>query len=248
MTESTIQNDLKSSFFISSADVDFQATLRPSALVNFLIQTAWQHAEILGWGINDLLKHNLVWVLSGLKLQIDSYPKWKDKIQILTWPKGINRLFYLRDFLIYNANNKEIGRATSNWLLIDINKRRPKMHDLNNEVFSFNLNRHAINEIIPALNSDFQPDKSLDYNVRYSDIDVNHHLTTTRYIDLVMDMFPPEIFVRKMPVELTMNFSKEVIYGKKVIMQNNKISELEYQFRLMTEEHNKPHFICRLSF
>lgn len=248
MTKKLIQRDLKSRFLVSSADVDFQANLKPGALINFLIQSAWQHAETIGWGVNDLLKHNLAWVLSGLKIQIDSYPKWKEEVEILTWPKGINRLFYLRDFTMFDAGGNEIGRATSSWLLIDIKTRRPKMLPMDTDIFSLNLNRHAIDEVIPTLmfeHSDFSSNESV---IRYSDIDVNHHLTATRYIDLMLDMFEPDLFKKQMPAELTINFMKEVVYGQKVIMQSHRTTEKEYQFRLITKEKDKPHFMGKIAF
>jgi medium-chain acyl-[acyl-carrier-protein] hydrolase len=243
-----IQSDLKSRFFIYSSDVDFQANLKPSSLVNYLIQTAWKHAENLGWGVDDLLKHNLAWVLSGLEIQVDFYPKWKEEIEIITWPKGINRLFYLRDFIFYDASGKEFGRATSSWLLIDIEKRRPKMHDLGNEIFKINLNRHSIETIIPSLKFDGVPQNQLNSIVRYSDIDVNQHLTTTRYIDLMMDLFKPGFLEQKMPSEMIMNFMKEVVFDQNICMQNQLVSNNTYLFQLITSDANKPHFICRMLF
>ena len=41
-----------------------------------------------------------------------------------TWPSGIDRLFAIRDFRMV-AGEEVLLRATSEWMVIDVNRRRP---------------------------------------------------------------------------------------------------------------------------
>ena len=235
-------------YLVTSADVDFEQKLRFSSFTNFLIQIAWRHAEQLGWGVEELHKHNLVWVLSGLQLELDEYPKWRETITIETWPKGINRLFYLRDFLIKNNQGKVIGRATSNWILIDIEKRRPKLHQLDDEVFKANLDRHAIADLLPNLKPEGDIENTTGFTVRFSDVDINQHLTTTRYIDWMFDTYTPDQIAKTRPKGLVVNFAKEIKFDQEVNMQRLVESEKITDFRLIHSKENTIFFKARLYF
>ena len=248
MTDQKIETKQTREYLITSADVDFEGKIRMSALVNFMIQSAWHHAEHLGWGVNELHANNMVWVLSGIKVELSSYPEWKEKITVETWPKGLNRLFYLRDFLIYNEKNEIIGKATSNWLMIDIDKRRPKKHLLSNLDEITSNDKHAIQDYIPSLKFDGETDRITEFEIRYSNIDINQHLTTTGYIDFVFDTFTPKFMSRNRPKSITANFLHEVRFGTKVKMLTKTMSADKKTFQLEPVEGGKPFFRGELEF
>ncbi len=219
---------LNKKFTITSADADFSGNLKISALTNFFIQAAWQHAEQLGWGVDELAKHNLAWVLSSMRIKINSYPEWRDTVLCETWPKGMERLFYLRDFIIYNKDNNIVASATSNWMLIDISRRRPKLFKLDDKAITHNKDKHAIDEKIAPVNFDKEVEQENLYKIKYSDIDINKHLTTTRYIDLIFDSYSPDEMKFKRPIDITLNFTKEITFGESVrifrsTQENNKV-------------------------
>jgi medium-chain acyl-[acyl-carrier-protein] hydrolase len=104
---------------IKSYDVDCEQKLKLPSLFNYLQEVAGNQAESIGVGFEVLKQKNLFWVLSRMKIQIHNMPKWNDEIIVYTWPKGIDKLFALRDFEITNNEGKLLISATSCWLLID---------------------------------------------------------------------------------------------------------------------------------
>lgn len=237
----------KTKYLITSADVDFEEKIHVSSLVNYLIQSAWRHAEHLNWGVNVLRTHNLSWVLSGLKLEISDYPNWKEELTVETWPKGLNRLFYLRDFMVYNKDRKLVAKGTSNWLMIDTDKRRPKLQLLNNIDEVISENKHAINEFVPSIKMNNELVFVKECEVQYTHIDVNQHLTTTGYIDFVMNTFEPEFISENRPKEITLNFHKEVLFGSKLKIMRSNMEERLMTFGLFTlEDNRRPCFTCEL--
>ena len=118
---------LKQNLEITSADSDRYGRLRIGALLNFLIQAAGKSADQLSFGYEDLKKQNCFWVLNRMEIILDEIPHWQDNIFIETWPKTIEKLFYLRDFFIRNASQKIIGKASSRWLVINAERRRPTL-------------------------------------------------------------------------------------------------------------------------
>lgn len=229
-------------FLVSSADADLDHKLRYSSLTNYLIQIAWKHATNLGWGPDDLMKHKLVWVLSGLHIEMERMPVWLDTITIETWPKSIHRLYYLRDYLIFDHENTPIGKATSTWLLIDVEKRRPRLHDPENEVFSFNKKKHAFEDIVPEVDFDSNAAEEYPFQVRYSDVDINQHLTTTRYVDWMFDTFSTDGLKNKQVCGLTLNFLKELTFGQKAFMQKQILPEGCVRFQLCPQAKDKVFF------
>lgn len=248
MSTQTKQFVFNKEFLVTSADVDFEGNVHISALANFLIQAAWRHAEHLGWGVDEMTEHNLAWILSSMKIKIKNYPRWRQTIRIETWPKGIERLFYLRDFVIYDSENNILGTGTSNWILIDIERRRPKLHNLNDEAIQQNKGKHAIEEKITGIQFEGEIDLDTDYNVKYTDIDINQHLTTTRYIDLMFDTYTPEQIALNRLTDITINFIKEITFAEKIKMVRSKPAGNSVKFKLISEKQEKPCFLAELKY
>lgn len=220
-------------FEATSRDADFSTKLRVGSLVNFFIQIAWQHAEQLGWGLHDLSKHGYFWVLSRLKFKIDEIPVWPCHLTIKTWPKGMNRLFYVRDAEFYNQENEKIIAVTSDWLIVDAKTKRPQKHETERDFMHIDFPA-AIHETIPALQFQGKPDCSVRYAVKYTEIDMNQHLTTMRYIEFMFDTYDLDFFKQHQPKELTFNFLKEIYFGAQLIMYRIEKGNI-HQFELVDE-------------
>jgi acyl-ACP thioesterase len=86
-------NIWKETYQIRSYEVDCHHRLSVLAMFNFMQEVASRHAEALGVSIQQLLSENYTWLLSRLKIKIVSFPVWKDRIQIRTWPSGNFRVW-----------------------------------------------------------------------------------------------------------------------------------------------------------
>lgn len=216
----------------TSKDADYQSLVKPSAIINYFIQIAWMHAENLGMGYSHLMQERKSWVLSKFTLKLDKTPNWPGKLSIKTWPKGHERLFYIRDAELMDEENKIFGAITSSWLVIDIDSKRPKLlENISEELYT---KTDAIAETTPTLKITGSEDYSMDYVVRYNDIDVNHHLTTVRYLELMFDTFDLEFIQANTLKELSVNFVKEIKFGtplrvKRFKQEDNFLFEISHQ-------------------
>jgi len=220
---------------VTSADSDFKRRIKPGAFVNCLIQTASKHAHLLGWGIDVLNELNYDWVLSGLKFYIHEYPKLEEEIVVLSWPKQVNKLYYPRDFIVYNSNGKEIGKATSNWLIINRDSRRPKLLNQNESLLKRNEGINALNEELTNIPIKLNPESEFRDSVKYSDIDLNSHLTATRYIDFAIDTFSLEQLSSKLPKEIHVTYLREVSFGMDITIEKFSPSKDNYLFQMVSE-------------
>lgn len=233
---------LEEEFKITSADTDFTRKLSVSALTNMFIQIAWHHAEELGFGVDYLHQNGLAWVLSRFHLKIDALPGWNNAIRLVTWPKGIRRLFYLRDLEVFDQQSNRIAYATSEWLLIDIKSKRPKLQDPDEAIFNKNKDKHAINTEVENLKFPNEPANKFHNQPLFSDIDLNQHLTTTRYIEWMFNTFDLDFHKNHQCKELVMNFNREISFGEEIIINRLELKENESFFFSFHGQQNQENF------
>lgn len=198
-----------SKFTVISADTDMYSRIQLGAYVNLLIQASIHSADDMGYGFKDLAQRQLFWVLSRLTLEVYRPLEWHEEVEVETWAKGLSRLFYLRDYIIRDDKQNVVGRGTSGWLAVDLETKRPKkIEGTDAELFEYLKDKHAIRELPESLGS-VQEEKRFEVQSSYFDIDLNKHVTSTRYIDWMMDTFPPEFHREHYPQRLSVNYLKE---------------------------------------
>lgn len=214
---------LLNSFKITSADTDLKGRIRLGALINLLIQSAINSADSLGFGFNGLQEQRLFWVLSRLTLEIHKTINWYDEVIVETWPKDLDKILYIRDFIIRDKKGTVLAKATSGWLAIDIIKKRPKIIDgLHSEIFHHLKDKHAIAEF-PAKLFPVKEGDHFKNTVQFFDVDLNKHVTSTRYIDWMMNSFPFEFHEKNYPKGLSINYLKETMPNETIkIIRNSK--------------------------
>ncbi|WP_289055482.1 acyl-[acyl-carrier-protein] thioesterase [Carboxylicivirga marina] len=216
------QLKLRKKYTVTSADTDMFSRLKLSALVNYLIQSAISSAEKLGFGLKDLKEENLFWVLNRMTIEINRPVLWSEEIEVETWPKNVERIFYIRDFVIRDKNSNIIAKASSAWLAIDYNSKRPS---------NFNPEKIEIFTRLKGVDAlSYSPEKlgNINNNIQqhitpsYFDIDLNKHVTSTRYVDWLMDLYPVEFHQENYPKIFSVNYIKETMHGETIALSQQK--------------------------
>ncbi|MGB9735574.1 MAG: acyl-[acyl-carrier-protein] thioesterase [bacterium] len=205
-------------FIIRSYDVDPVWRLRLSSFFHFMQEVAVNHSYDLGVGYHDLEKYGMFWVLSRIKLIIKKMPSWGETINVITWPKGRNKLFALRDFLVVNTSNEELISATSLWLLINKNNHKPlRMQSLPVNLPE-NDGKHALNEQLEKIRAFEHIEQSYERDVMVEDLDVNYHVNNARYIDWILDCFDPSFLASNNIKSIQVNYTDEAGYKDRILV------------------------------
>jgi len=209
-------------FPVRTDRVDWEKKLTVPGLFLFLQEIAWEHANIWGFGYDQLYEKGQFWVLSKLKIQIDRYPQWNDELHLHTWSKEPETLTAYRDFIGYNQHGAQMFRATSAWHILSMATGRPQRVDDLKEGFPIPANLHAIEskqEKLPPPENGVTGDQ---LKVVLSDIDMNLHVNNTRYIQWVLDSFPHNFAQSHKIVEIEVNFLQQAKLGDKyyIVTQN----------------------------
>ena len=179
-------NTFSIEFRLASYDVALNGQMSLTALLRYFQEAAHEHANNLGVGFNKLREQNISWVLSAINLEIDELPGFDEIFTIKTWARGTDRLYSLRDFLLFH-NDKIVAKATTLWLMIDINsKRLVRPERIVAGIDFFSEKRVFPNDFVPITPIN---EKSLieERHVRFSDLDINRHVNNVRYLEWVLD-------------------------------------------------------------
>lgn len=216
-------------FTVRAYEVDPEGRASIQSICNYLQETAGIHATRLGAGVEQLMEQRLTWFLSRLHVQLDDYPTWRNELRVETWPSGISGLLATRDFLLFDGD-RPLGRATSAWLLIDIERRRP----IRPPAFLTSLKRPARPPALPHVFDKIRGPSHTDggsrFRVRYSDLDVNRHVNNVRYVEWAVESVPKEVLERSALESIDISFSSETNFGDLVIGQVERVEGEEIAF------------------
>ncbi len=205
-------------FFITSYEADMYGNCSLFALFNRFQDIAGKHAALLQVGYDELQQVKLAWVLSRIKLQIISMPRWGEQVQLATWPKGIDRLFAMRDFCLTNERGKTLAAATSAWLLIDVEKGRPRRIESQPIDLRFPGAPHALQEPLDKIQMPDTLSPVLERQIWLSDIDTNRHVNNAQYAKWIADCFSQEQFAQRHISTLQINYLEETLLGDTITL------------------------------
>ncbi|MGB8489953.1 MAG: acyl-ACP thioesterase domain-containing protein [Bacteroidales bacterium] len=190
------------------------------SLFNYFQDIASHHAVSLGYGRDDLLRNNTIWVLSRIYAEIASMPAWGTDIVITTWPRGIDRLFALRDYEVRSPEGDLIASATSSWLIVDATTRRIQRPDetlsrFRSEIPEGNALPRNAGKLEPA---EAEGSATSPFRVSISDLDINRHTNNVGYLKWVTDSYDLEFILDKVPRSAEINYLAESHYNEEVII------------------------------
>ncbi len=186
-------------------------------LCNYLQEAAANHASIMGFSIRELDSLQFTWVLLRLQVEIFRYPSWQEEVHIETWPAGVEGRFAYRDFLLSDGQGNLLARATSSWLMIHLESRRPV--PIPEEVIRLHIPERprALTTPFPRIRPPKEPpQKEQIFPVMFSDIDLNQHVNNTRYLDWALELTP----TMRYPSRLYAEFRAEAREGEQVLSRS----------------------------
>ncbi len=210
MSELTITREL------TAAGCTAQMELPLQSLVREIIDAATEHANSLGFGYARLIEEGNAWVLSRLSIEMVRFPQVGENYSLTTWIESFNRHFSERNFEICTSGGEILGYARTIWVAINIATRRPA------DLMAFTeLEKSVSGKVCPIppqskvrLPAEFE--HSRNYNVVVSDIDSNRHLTTARYVELVVDCLPLEAYDHFTVHKFDISFMRECTFSEKL--------------------------------
>ncbi|EJX01659.1 acyl-ACP thioesterase [gut metagenome] len=223
--------------------VDFNGRLTMGVLGNHLLNCAGFHASDRGFGIATLNEDNFTWVLSRLAIELDEMPYQYEHFSVQTWVENVYRLFTDRNFAILDKDGRKIGYARSVWAMISLNTRKPA--DL--------LTLHGGSIVDYVCDEPCPIEKPSRIKVaskvpldtltaKYSDIDINGHVNSIRYIEHILDLFPMDLYKTKRIRRFEMAYVAESYFGDELSFFRDEVSPHEFYVEV---KKNGSEVVCR---
>lgn len=177
----------KQHYRLTAAQCNAQMELAPAQLVQQIIEVATLHADALGVGFKRLAEDGNLWVLTRVALEMKRYPRLPEEYELITWIEGYNRHFSERNFEIVSADGEALGYARTIWMSINLKSRRPAdLSDISHIASTVSdkecpIARQGKIRLIDP------PQIVHEYTFRVSDIDLNRHVNSTRYVELILN-------------------------------------------------------------
>lgn len=218
-------------FVTESYQLDFQGKVTIPMIGNYLIHAASVHAADRGFGYTDMTERHTAWVLSRLVLEIENYPQSAGSLIVYTWVDEVGRLFTSRCFELADEEGKTFGYARSIWAAIDLATRRPTLLDVE-RLRPYISDRPCPIEkpgkIAPAEGKS----EAIPYVVKYSDLDINGHLNSIKYMEHLLDLFPIEMFREKEVGRFEIAYQSEGKYGMSLALHSVETVAGKYEMAI----------------
>ena len=210
-------NKYSQKFIIPCYFTDASWRLKPASFMDVAQEAANQHATVLGFGYDDLIASRTAWILSRMHVEFVDTPKWRENITLTTWHKGLNRLFFLRDFIMTEDAGNARVKATTSWLVMNLDTRRlVRDPNLMDEGTTCSENVLEIPADKVQMPKDVEPELVMEHVVGYSDVDMNAHANNAMYMHWAMDAVDYQTASTRQLKSMTINFNHETKQGDKV--------------------------------
>lgn len=218
--------------------VDFTGHIFMGVLGNHLLNAAGKHSQRRGWGIGALNETQHTWVLSRLCIEMYEMPKQYETITIKTWVEGVMKLFTSRNFSILRPDGTPYGYARSIWAMIDMQDRKPC--DLL-QLYDGDILNYVVPEeenVCPIEgHGRFRfkdPTLVRTIDTYYSDVDINGHINSIKYIEHILDLIPQERFEEQQLRRLEIAYKSEAYMGDRLsfyVQDGQDANEMEMEVR-----------------
>jgi acyl-ACP thioesterase len=206
-------------YIVRSYEIDTSGNVRPLTLLNYLQDAAGEHAARLGLSVLDLFKRNLTWVLSRYHVRFHSFPSVHSRIHLKTWPSGREGRFALREFELTDDAGMPVISASTSWMLINLETRRPVRVDEHLPDLPVNTTR-AVKDEFHSLPHLTDMSCELPFRVRHGDVDLNKHVNNVVYVDWALETLPVDMIGKLQPTSVEISYRAESYYGDSIFSRS----------------------------
>jgi len=196
-------------------------------LCNLLQLTAAEHSILGGLSFNDMQVFNQAWVLSRIRVEIKSLPKWQDKVVVKTWIESLQGSSSVRNIEMY-LNGEKIAGATTFWVVFNTEIRKSEALALPHDHYKKFADVHATEVPFSRINVLKETVQIAERKVVLSDLDIVNHVNNTKYLEWCLDVLDVESVLRKEIVALEMNFLRELNLDDEVTICTDLVEKPGY--------------------
>ncbi len=187
------------------------------SLLNYMQDAAVQHSRARGYSIEQLFELGVTWVLHHLHLIIEKRPLWNETVVVHTWPYALQGLHAIREFHLTDPAGTSFVRATTEWILIDFQKKRPARIPAG----MYTAFHHVEKRMVENNSRHLPPPESEQFRqkipTRRAELDSNNHVNNTWFVDWALEALPEDPFSQLHLQSLEIIFKQEARFPETIL-------------------------------
>ena len=203
-------NILKEMVVIASTLAGPERELTLPKLFQVFQDFATENAEQLGVGKAVTTDVGKLWVVSRFYVEFKRNPKYLETVKVETRAGAKKAFVFPRYFSVDSLEGDNLLKASSMWAIIDEKSRKLIISPGLDTPDCTKGDELPLPGKVHPKESSFVEKRA----VRYSDLDTNRHLNNTRYIEMLVNIFPIGFFAKKQLKSLLLNYTKEIRGGQ----------------------------------
>lgn len=242
-------------FLVEPFHCDFSNRIFIGHLGNHLLNAADFHSNERGYGMDYLNTVRKTWVLSRFVIEMDDMPAAYDRITVDTWVEDVMKFFTSRNFAIRGKDGRVYGYGRSIWAMIDTDTRQPVdiMQERDGLITSYmEQERECPIEPFRRVKVSKNAECTASIDTHYSDVDVNGHVNSVKYIEHILDLWPLDWYQEYQLKRIDIAYVAESHYGDRLHFAVEHRSEEECDVMVLKSGDNgtdvKEVCRCKLNF
>lgn len=209
---------------VGQCECDANNRMKISEILRHAQQISTDHCDNMGNNYEEMSKHNVVFLLAKLSVEIFGDIASADELQLITSPSPPKRASFQRLTTAVRKGEK-VFDVDARWILIDTQTRKILRALPEGMNFDFD-ERDAIENDIRIKRADAT--FAAEVEAAYSRTDVNMHMNNTEYADCVCDAIPADVMMNCRLKKMTLHYHNELKFGEKMIVAIAQIDKLVY--------------------
>ena len=205
-----------SNYKIGLDDIGVNNEISNKAILRIMEDVSGFHSASIGYGLFEIETKKRAWMILDWKMKVIKRPKYMDDIKAETWSRKVERLYAYRDFQLKDKDGNIIAIATSRWIFVDTDRRRPvRLTSDISDLYESEPDKCVFEEEIEDVKCENYLFEK-DYYIQRRDIDMNEHMHNLNYLDMAYEILPEDIYKSKVFDNVRIVYKKEIVYGEKV--------------------------------
>ena len=226
-------------FLVEPFHCDFTNHVFIGHLGNHLLNAADFHSNERGYGMDYLNTVHKTWVLSRFVIEMNEMPNAYDRITVDTWVESVMKFFTSRNFAIRGNGGKVYGYGRSIWAMIDTDTRQPVdiLQERDGLITSY-IESGKECPIEPFKRVKLAKDAPCGavVDTHYSDVDVNGHINSVKYIEHILDMWNLDWYKSHRLQRIDIAYVAESHIGDKLHLMVD--SQADGEFNILVQKSN----------
>jgi len=194
-------------------DTDLTKQMTLPAVLRVAVQCSEEQSRNLGRDDDYLKGMGLTWIITHYEIKVTRLPKVNEKILIATEAIAYNKYFCYRDFLFYSQHEQELVRIVATFAVMNLQTRKLQMIS-EKVVEPFQTEKiKKIRRASKIAEPSLEGLQSVQYRVRFLDLDGNRHVNNSHYLEWFLDPLGIDFLEEYTVKKASLRYVKEVAYG-----------------------------------